>query len=290
MTILITGATGILGSALAKALVAGGYRVAILKHRDSPITRLAGIEHRLTVWDTEDGLEHVFPGAGEIGVIIHCATCYGRGGESMETLHQVNVAEPIRLLEIAREAGVSSFINTDTCLPPETSAYAASKRRFLDAGRLLAGSGNLRFINFRLQHLYGPPYDEANFIGRVVRSCCSNQPDLDLTEGEQLRDFIYFDDAVAAYTCLVRNLQHDHTILDEYEVGSGSPISVREVVESIKRLSRSTTRLRFGAVSYRPFEPMRLSANIDSLCDLGWRPEFSLELGLSKTIDTEKMR
>ena len=70
----------------------------------------------------------------------------------------------------------------------------------------------------------------------------------------------------------------------EYELGSGNTVIVREFVETVHKLSQSQTVLNFGALPYRENEIMFSKASIEQLSLLGWNPDYSLEQGLMKTI------
>jgi nucleoside-diphosphate-sugar epimerase len=74
-----------------------------------------------------------------------------------------------------------------------------------------------------------------------------------------------------------------------YEIGSGNPVPVRELVELIHRLTGSRSRLLFGALPHRPGEPMLTRADTSALRELGWRPRVQLPEGLARTIEERKL-
>ena len=55
-------------------------------------------------------------------------------------------------------------------------------------------------------------------------------------------------------------------------------------METVKKITKAYTKLDFGALPYRPHEMMFARAEISQLNALGWKPEYSLENGLEKTI------
>lgn len=71
-------------------------------------------------------------------------------------------------------------------------------------------------------------------------------------------------------------------------VGSGRAVRVRDLVETIHRLSGARTELRFGAVAYRPGEPMHSEADLRALGRLGWSPAVTLEEGIRLTLQEEQ--
>jgi nucleoside-diphosphate-sugar epimerase len=67
-------------------------------------------------------------------------------------------------------------------------------------------------------------------------------------------------------------------------------ITIREVMQLIRRLSGSHTQLAFGAVTYRPHEVMFSQADLTKMRALGWSPRFSLEDGLKRTVEWWRIR
>ena len=282
--ILLTGATGYLGSHLAHAFVAAGHRVAVLKRVSSSLARIEALLPQLQLFDIEDGLEAPFLAMGRVDAVIHAATCYGRNGENSAAIFAANTAFPLRLLEVAATFKTAVFINTDTSLDKYLNAYALSKKQFMEWGRFYAARNMLRFLNLRLEHFFGPKDDDTKFTSHVIRSCLANVPELKLTPGEQIRDFIYIDDAVSAYLLLLEKLGQLSEQFVELDVGSGEAISIRAFVEKIHQLTGSETELKFGAVPYREGEVMYSNADTEFLKGLGWQCQVSLEQGIVKTM------
>ena len=293
MKIFLTGASGFLGSALAHHLVSAGHEIAALLRPASSLDRLQGIEATInvgrctTVEEVETYLFRVQP-----DIVIHTACTYGRLGESLIQLADTNLQLGLIILQaLQRTESSTTFINTGTVLKPEVSAYALSKHQFAQWGRFVTekSSGKLRFINVLLQHMYGPGDDKSKFTTHVLHACKSNQPKLELTTGEQKRDFIYIEDVVNAYSTLLDQSARLEAALD-IEVGSGVAPTIREFVEVVHRLTASCTKLQFGALPYRNNEAMHCQADLTKMNELGWQPKFDLESGLKKTIELESFQ
>lgn len=288
MKVLLTGATGYLGSRLAKALVREGHRVAILKRSSSDTRLVTELLPELAAYDLDRSpLSRPFEDLGGVDAVIHAATCYGRGGESALEIFQANLSFPLTLLETARRFQTGLFLNTDTSLDPGINAYALSKKQFAAWGRLLAEQGGTRFVNVELEHFYGPGDQESKFVTHVMKSCLRNVPELKLTRGEQARDFIFIGDVVAAYLMLLEKGQEGPSFSD-YPLGSGKEITIRELVETIWRLAGSRTILNFGALPYRANEAMHCRADTSLLEALGWRAKTALAQGLEQTVEYER--
>lgn len=295
MKILVTGATGFLGSQLVKALRLDGHTVIILKRSTSDCSRIQDVLPDLITYDTDRGeWEAPFFEQGRMDVIIHTATCYGRNNESNAMLVDANVTFPLKLLDVAIRFGTPVFLNTDTFssaplrLSRHLQPYNLTKRQFREWGKSMADTSSLQFINVRLEHMYGP-YDNTNkFVSSVIKSCLENQPELRLTEGKQARDFIYVDDVVSAFRVLLENAACLPAGYAEYQVGTSKATSIREFVELVRQMTQSSTVLKFGSIAYHDLEIMHSQADIRPLQALGWNPQVELEDGLRKVMSVFK--
>jgi nucleoside-diphosphate-sugar epimerase len=285
-TVLLAGGTGYLGSRMMEALLDAGHRLVVLKRPSSSlarITRFLGLG-LVELRDVDDPLEGVRADA-----VLHCATDYGRSGQGRESMVEANVLFPLRLLGWAATHGVRAFLNADTALPPVTSDYALSKAQFRQW--LERDSAPPVRVNAAIEHFYGPHDDPSRFVSHVIQRLLAQAPRLELTAGEQERDFIHVDDVVTALARMLDWSAQAPAGLHRFEVGTGQTISIRGLVERIRDLTgNQATRLAFGALPYRPGEVMKSHADIGALTGLGWRPIIPLEEGLRRTIEAERSR
>lgn len=290
MKILLTGASGFLGSALALHWRNTGHQVALLLRPTSQLHRLRGFDASFDIGRcTTDAEVEAFVRKVQPEVVVHTACAYGRQGETSLQLFDANLRLGLVILQaLQHTAQPVSFINTGSALEPDVSPYALSKHQFAQWGRMLAAQlgGKLRFVNVLLQHMYGPGDDASKFTTHVLQACHRNEPVLQLTVGEQARDFIYIDDVVSAYDTLLTQSHQLDAVLD-IEVGSGVAPTIRQFVETAHHLTASRTELLFGALPYRANEAMHCRANIERMTQLGWHPAFDLNAGLKKTIELE---
>jgi CDP-paratose synthetase len=290
LKILVTGASGYLGSFLSRRLRTDGNQVALLVRSQSQLDRLRDLQGEFDVGrcDSDSEIE-AYVNRVRPDVVVHTACSYGRDGESILQICDSNLRFGLVVLQalVAVQRPVT-FINTGTALAPEVSAYTLTKYQFAALGRQYASQslGQLRFINVLLQHMFGPGDTASKFTSSVIRACHRNEPELRLTAGEQLRDFIYIDDVVDAYSILLSQCT-TFAPNEDIEVGSGTAPTIREFVETVHRITRSSTKLAFGAVPYRTNEAMFCRADISRMKALGWNPQFNLEAGIKRTIELE---
>lgn len=284
--IILSGATGFLGSHILEALVFSGYPVIALKRSGSDTRRIDHLMQKAVIFDIDkEPLDAVFAGE-EIQAVIHTACHYGRNGDSIAQILESNLMYGVQLLELAIRNHVPTFLNTDTLLPRELNSYSRSKKQFVDWLKVFAGE--VRIINVRPDHIYGPGEDDARFIPWIISQLQSGAESIGLTAGEQLRDFVYIDDVVSAYLLLIERAD-ELGAFSEYDIGSGELLSVRSFVESLRSVyaehsALPCSRLDFGALPYRPGEPMSVTPNLDGLRGLGWSASTPLTVGLENTI------
>jgi nucleoside-diphosphate-sugar epimerase len=122
-----------------------------------------------------------------------------------------------------------------------------------------------------------------------VHNLLKNVDKIDLTKGEQKRDFIYIDDVVNAFLKIVNSSDNFSQDFYEFEIGTNNPLSIKKFVELAKQLSgNKTTLLNFGAIPYRENEVMNYSVNTSEISKLGWKCNYTVEEGLKKMIESEK--
>ena len=287
--ILLTGATGYLGSHLAEALLDAGHSVVALKRKTSSLRHLESSLPRIILLDVEEiAITSAFSNYGKIDAVIHCATSYGRKGESASLIADANLNFPLKLMDAAIAADVPLFLNTDTALDKFLNAYSLSKTQFAEWGMYFAQQKKIRFINLKLEHFFGGGDDDTKFTSHVIKGCLMNVPELKLTLGEQKRDFIYIYDVVAAYLLLLEKQALLADWFAEFEVGSGAAVTISQFVELVHQLTESRTSLNFGALAYRAGEVMYSQANTGALRALGWSCRYNLETGLKRVIDQER--
>ena len=285
---LITGLTGFVGSHVARLLVRSGWVVHGLKRATSSIDGLKDVSDQIEFHDIErTPLDDLFARVPKWDAVIHVATNYGRGNESPSALAKDNTHFPLGLLERAVARKVPAFINTDTCFTTDYKylrPYTLSKKQLVQWGQILTEGSQTKFVNLELQHPYGPGDRPTKFVPAMAKQCLESTGTIDLTPGDQRKDFVYVGDVAEAYQLVLEKLDRLPAGFTQFEVGSGKAVAIRQFVELLHRLTHSKAKLNFGGLKYREAEMMFSQADSSPLHALGWRPIVSLEEGLLRLL------
>lgn len=289
-TIILTGATGFLGSHLLKYLLENSnFNIIVLKRSFSNTSRISDClkNERVKFVDLDKTpIEKCFE--NYISAVIHLATDYGRDGDSVRVLES-NLIFPVKLLELACKYKVNLFLNTDSYFNKENLSYLYLQNYSLSKKSLNLWlkyySKKIKVINLVLEHIYGENDNPEKFVSTMIdkiafKKCSS----VDVTYGEQKRDFIYADDVCEAYKIVLDFGLSNKFRYRQFDVGTGVATPIKDLLNKIKEISHSATQINFGAVPYRDDEIMISVADNIDLTQLGWKPKFSLNDGLGTII------
>lgn len=285
-TIVITGATGYLGFKFLKNILKANYNICVLKRETSDISKIKDLSGDINFYNSDESGIHQMFVENNVEMIIHFATLYGRKGETIFEIKEANLDTPLLLLQYAIEHGVKYFINTGTSLPYLTNQYSLFKNQFSECLEFF--SSNIVTINILLEHFYGPDDDDSKFISSMIGKMKRNVLEIQLTAGTQLRDFIFIEDVLSAYLCVINNIDK-FSGFNVLPLGSSETVSIRKIVETIKEVSGSKSDLLFGKVAMRENELLCSDADISKLKSLGWSPNYTLNEGLKLTVESYKI-
>ncbi|WP_339916180.1 NAD(P)-dependent oxidoreductase [Yeosuana marina] len=283
-TILITGINGFLGSHLAKTLKFQ-YEIIGLEYSINNLHRIA--DEDFLVYSSEE-IVNVFK-ENKIFGIIHAATLYKREKTPLKKVLNTNIVLPINLYELAVKNDVKVFLNTDSFFNSSEynysflPEYTLSKKHVIEWLKLIKHA-NCKVVNMKIFHMYGFHDAENKFIPQMLKAMLNNTPYVQTTKGEQTRDFIYIDDVVSAYALVLKSLDKEVQDFSEYEIGTGTAITIKDFLLKMKAITNSNTEIQFGTLEYRDNEIMSSKANTLKLESLGWQPKFNIAKGLMKLI------
>jgi len=296
--ILLTGATGFLGSHILDKLVKNGYNVAILKRSWSDTWRINHLLSQIKVFNLDlTSLEEVFQSIRP-EYIIHLATSYSKfdSDADLDSMHKANVLFPVELLEVGVRHGLKGFINTGTFFEYDCSQQPVNEDSPISSFNLYAQTkldfelilksyaGQININTFRLFSPYGER-DNNKLIPMLIQKALSKQ-EIQLSDGMQKLDFIYAVDVSNAYmkALKVMLLKEELGSYNIYNLGSGIPTSVREVVSVIEQNLGEHLNVAWGEPSTIDI-PIAYADIFKIKKELLWTPGYSIHQGIANTID-----
>jgi UDP-glucose 4-epimerase len=287
--ILITGASGFIGSHLCRRLSDDGPEVHAISRE-----KRSSVQPALHWWQGDlaettavrDLLKAIRP-----DVIFHLAS-YVKGARGLEhvlpTFHS-NLASTVNLLTAASEMGCRRIILSNSleecdgsagdCVP--SSPYAAAKWASSGYARMFHALYQLPVVILRVFMVYGPAQqDTSKLIPYVTLSLLRGEVPK-LTSGHREVDWIYVDDVVEG---LLGAAVADGIEGSTIDIGSGQLTAIRAVVEELVSLNGGRVQPVFGAVADRPLEQVRVADIARSWSRMGWKPTIPLHDGLERTV------
>jgi CDP-glucose 4,6-dehydratase len=304
----VTGAYGLLGSWLCRALLDAGARVTVLRRDEAPASalRLDGTEARCTVvhGDVRDLelLERVL-GEEEVDTVFHLAaqTIVGTAQRSPLSTWETNVRGTWTMLEACRRHEVARVVvaSSDKAYGghdalPYSEDHELRARFPYDVSKACADliarsywhSYGLPVAVTRCANLYGGgDLNASRLIPEAVAAALARRAPVIRSDGTPERDFLYVEDAVAAYLALASALDGDGARGEAFNAGAGRSWAVREVVEAVCRAAGSDVRPDVRGTGTPPGEIDRQWVDASRLRTLtGWEPRIDLDDGLARTV------
>jgi CDP-glucose 4,6-dehydratase len=308
-SVLVTGAYGLLGSWLVNALVAGGARVTVVRRDDAPGSPLVemGLEDQVCVVHGDicaEGLVARALAEYEVQDVFHLAaqTIVGVANRSPASTFETNIRGSWLVLEACRQHGAERVIvaSSDKAYgphdePPYREQLPLEPRYPYDVSKaaadLLARSywhtWQLPVAVTRFANLYGGgDVNGSRLIPEAVTAALAGRAPVIRSDGSPERDFLYVDDAVAAYLAISEALGRGGGRGEAFNAGGGRPHRVLDVVELICRLAGSGVEPDVRGAGTPAGEIDRQWVDASKLRTLtGWKPRVSLEEGLRRTIE-----
>jgi CDP-glucose 4,6-dehydratase len=307
-SVFVTGATGLLGSWLVSQLIDADSRVVCLVRDWIPQSELVHnrrIEQVTTVRGDitdRDVLERVL-GEYEVDVVFHAAAqaIVGIANREPASTFSTNIEGTWNLLEACRRSPqVSSIVvassdkaygeqehlpYTETMLLLGRHPYDVSKSCGDIITQSYAASYNLPVAITRCGNFFGGGDLNWNrVVPGTIRSVIRGERPIIRSDGNFVRDYIYIEDAAAAYMLLAERLTSDAALRGQafnfsYEI----QLSVLDLVELILRKMKSSLRPEVLNQASNEIRHQFLSAE-RARTVLNWRPQFTLESGLDRTL------
>lgn len=299
MNVLITGATGFLGSHLTAAMARDKkYRVSIIARSTSKSSFPTELQKRIDVYKltaSYDNLPEIIQKA-KPDVVIHLASLFlsAHRFDQISPLVEANVLFPTKLLDAMVQNKVKCFLNTGTMWEyyqggkkyDPVNLYAATKKAFEDTLMYYVNAHGLKALTLKFYDTYGPR-DNRPKLFHLLKRCLDTAERIEFSPGEQSLDLSYVDDIIEAYCAATRYLvSRKSSGHEEIPLGSGKSITLKKIVSVFEKCAGRDLNIAWGKRPYRPREVMRASASIlEAKKKLGWKPNVGLEEGIKRLLE-----
>ncbi|HEY0968423.1 MAG TPA: UDP-glucose 4-epimerase GalE [Opitutaceae bacterium] len=306
MNVLVVGGAGYIGSHCVRQLLAAGHNPVVLDnlvfgHREA-------VPEDVPFYPVNLGNESEVGKIirkEKIELVMHFAA-YAYVGESVNDplkYYFNNVVAPLHLLRCMIGMGVKKFVFSSTCatygIPEkmpivETSPqapinpYGQTKLDLETALKAISAANGLSFAAFRYFNAAGAAADgtigedhnpETHLIPLAIDAATGRRPALQVFGGDYptpdgtcLRDYVHVDDLSRAHIAVFEKLETPGTQLF-YNLGTGKPTSVLEVIRAVEKVSG--LKVPYTVAARRAGDPPALYADsTKAVTELGWKIQY----------------
>lgn len=224
-------------------------------------------------------------------IVIHLAACV-TGRRDLEVVLPTlrdNLVSSVNLLTAAANAGCSRIVLVGSLEEPDPgegqpipcSPYAASKWSASAYGHMFYQLYGLPVVIARIFMTYGPAQQDIQKLIPYVTLSLLRGISPKLTDGSRPVDWIYIDDVIDGLLAMSQAPGIEGNTID---IGFGTLVPIRTVVQQLVGLTDARTQPLFGTLPDRPYERIRVADIADTRARLGWKPATSLGEGLARTV------
>ena len=297
--VLITGASGFLGSHIAEELIIQGYEVFALKRKSSSLWRCDNFKDKILWIDCDNWIE-AEPKIIECNpeILVHAAWDGVKAADRDNWVEQernlsflvslLNIVKKTRILKIialgsqAEYGSYEGSVDEDNHCNPD-SAYGSVKLCGSTLLKSFAEQNNIDWYWIRIFSVFGPKQEKNWLIPATINNLLDKK-EMALTPSEQRYDYLYSKDFAIGILSVVKN---DKRVPGIYNMSSGTSIRLKEILSFLEdRLPLEQKLLQIGALPYRPGQVMNMQGNSDHFFQsFNFRPTYNVFQGLEETIN-----
>jgi nucleoside-diphosphate-sugar epimerase len=290
-SILVTGATGFIGSHFTKHIVSKGWNTHIIIRPNSNTSPLSPMLSKLTIHHYKGTTESLIEiiNKAKPDIVIHLASMFlaHHSEHDIDSMIKSNILFGTQLVEAMVKNNIHHLINTGTSWQHfenqpynPVCLYAATKEAFEAILTYYLEVTPLKVTTLKLFDTYGP-HDFRPKLFPLLQKTAKEQKLLPMSNGEQLIDLVFIDDVINAYLIAIeRHFNGDCVKKEEFAVTSNNPISLKEIVKIYEEIIGMHVPIEWGKRPYRNREVM-IPWDKGTILP-NWRPTYDLRAGIKK--------
>jgi nucleoside-diphosphate-sugar epimerase len=283
--LLLTGATGFIGSQTIAGLLERNFEVHAVSSRPNVSLPSPVVYHRVNLLERQS-VETLCKQV-QASHLLHFAWYVETGHYWNSPKNLAWTAASLQLLQSFAENGGQRAVFSGTCaeqpVEQNITAPAGVYPRCKDSLRRIAEdfcrTAHLSFAWGRIFFLYGPGESRSRLVASAVLSLLDSQKVICKNPAFR-RDFMHVRDVANAFV---------HLLASDYrgtlDIGSGTSVSLKDLVETLATQCKRSDLIELRPESEQAEEPLEIKANPQMLNDLNFRPQFTLAAGLQDSID-----
>lgn len=284
LKILVTGASGYIGSKLVKYLLKEKYQIAVLLRESSDSKLLETVLDEIKVYRVSMSFESINKVVSSFNpdVTIHLASLFLGDHKSIEisSLVESNILFGNLLVESISQNKLNYFINIGTAWQHFNSdqyspvnLYAATKQAFEDILKYYVEVRLIKVLNIKLFDTYGND-DPRNKIFNLLKRISISGEKFEMSAGEQEVDIVHIDDVVKSLEIAISVIRSDSKFGKEIAIATGNPIPLKKWVELFEKQKDLNLQIEWGAKPYKNREIFKTWKNFEVLYEIKPRITF----------------
>ncbi len=293
MKLLISGATGFIGTHLLKRLQKEKHTVFVIMR---PSTQKESFPKKTQTYVFDNDVADLteFMEKEKFDGVIHLASLFlaQHKTEDIKNLVDSNVFFGTALLEASVKSNTRWFINTGTFWQhyknkkySPVNLYAASKQAFESLAQYYIETSSINFVTIKLSDTFGPGDTRPKIFSLLSKLRGSKEPLL-MSWGKQILDMSYIENVIDGYIRMITILTNkDATKLrgKSFAIYAKKRYTLQKLVGVFEKVTKSKLSIIWGGRAYRDREVMVPWEK--GLPIPGFRPKYSLEDGIKKTLE-----
>lgn len=291
MNVIITGATGFIGTALCKEMINNGHSVTAIVRPNSQ--KIGKLDNKVSI--VELALDELDKLGGDYDLFYHLAWNGSSGADRNDfDIQNSNIKYTAEAIKAAKRCRCKKFIGAgsqaeygvvhgickeDSTVPNPFMMYGAAKLSSYHIGKVLADQLGISFVWPRIYSVYGVGENDGTLISYLIKTLKYGET-AELSSCENMWDFMYITDCVRALRMLGESEKADGI----YNVSAGKSRLLKEFVKEIKDIIDSDGKVNFGIKKVDKKRTFWLEPDVSRLRSIGFRCKIRFNKGIQHKI------